>query len=115
MIWAGGSASAASWISETTFSGSTTGSRPAPYAASTAAEASAADSVKLPRWNTPSMISRGSSTNTTKNGADRARVTAIVRFCACSAAPGSPWARRRLISGSSTVPAAMPITPIGSW
>ena len=29
MTWAGGSASAASWISETTFSGSTTGSSPA--------------------------------------------------------------------------------------
>ena len=51
----------------------------------------------------------------TKNGADSAMVSAIVRFCASSAPASSFAAKRRLISGSSTVPAAMPMTPMGSW
>ena len=53
--------------------------------------------------------------NATKNGADSAMVSAIVRFCASIAPRSSPAEKRRLISGSSTVPAAMPMTPMGSW
>ena len=61
------------------------------------------------------MISSGMRMKAMKNGADSASVSAMVRFWARNAPSGLPLAKKRLISGSSTVPAAMPMTPIGSW
>jgi len=50
-----------------------------------------------------------------RHSQNRAIESEMVRFCARNASASLPAARRRLISGSSTVPAAIPITPIGSW
>ena len=50
-----------------------------------------------------------------KKGVASAIVSAIVRFCARIASSGAPAAKALLISGRSTVPAAIPITPIGNW
>ena len=61
------------------------------------------------------MISSGMSTKARKKGAASAKVSAMVRFCTRSAPAGSPAEKKRLISGSSTVPAAAPTTPMGSW
>ena len=42
-------------------------------------------------------------------------VMPMARFCSWEAPAASPAATRRLMVGRSTVPAAMPITPTGSW
>ena len=64
--------------------------------------------------NSARMISSGTSRNATKQGIDSSSVSSIARFCARRAPASSPAASRRAISGSTTVPAAIPITPIGS-
>ena len=71
--------------------------------------------LKAPRWNSAAMIRPGMVRNATANGAERAREKPAARFCAAWAPATSPAAIRRLISGSSTVPAAMAMTPKGSW
>ena len=65
--------------------------------------------------NSARMISSGIARNATRNGADSTSVNAIARFCARLAPAASPAAMRFDMVGSSTVPAAMPITPTGSW
>jgi hypothetical protein len=42
-------------------------------------------------------------------------VNSKARRCDAAAPASSPAVIRRDISGSNTVPMAMPITPIGSW
>ena len=49
------------------------------------------------------------------NGKVSSRVSAAERFCAASEPARSPLASRADISGSSTVPNAMPSTPSGNW
>ena len=50
----------------------------------------------------------------TTKGAVRASVMASVRFCAVKAPSQSSRAKQRLMTGSSTVPAATPTRPIGN-
>ena len=61
------------------------------------------------------MIHSGIMIKAMKNGAASTSEIAAVLFCARKAPPRSPAAKRRLISGSSTVPAAIAMTPSGSW
>ena len=60
------------------------------------------------------MIRAGRVRKATVKGADRAREKPAARFWAACAPATSPAAMRRLISGRSTVPAAMAMTPKGS-
>ena len=82
-----------------------------PSASMPAACASAA--VKAPRLNSARMINSGTIRNATRHGTDSSSVNSMARFCEWRAPASSPAVIRRAISGSSTVPAAMPITPIG--
>src|SRR5256885_320792 len=94
---------------------STNGSRPNAYAAKVRPAAVASAAVKAPRRNNARMMRSGIARNATTHGIDSSSVSSIARFCACRAPASSPAAIRPAISGSSTVPTAMPITPIGSW
>ena len=64
--------------------------------------------------NSARMISSGMTKKAAMQGTDSSSVNSMARFCACAAPASSPAAMRRAISGSTTVPAAMPMTPIGS-
>jgi hypothetical protein len=61
------------------------------------------------------MMRSGIVMKATAQGRASASVSPTARICERWAASVYPAAIRRLISGSSTVPAAMPMTPTGSW
>ena len=64
--------------------------------------------------NSARMINSGMTKKAARHGIDSSSVNSIARFCALAAPVSSPAAMRRAISGNRTVPAAMPMTPIGS-
>ena len=71
-------------------------------------------SVKAPRENKARMMRSGTTRKAIRHGNDNSSVSSMARFWAWRAPASSPRAIRRAISGSTTVPAAMPMTPIGS-
>ena len=63
----------------------------------------------------PRMMASGTTRKATTQGRPSRSANSMARFCAERAPASSPAASRCVISGSSTVPTAMPITPIGNW
>ena len=61
------------------------------------------------------MIGSGTAMKAMTQGTASSNANSMARFCAERAPLSSPDANRRVISGTSTVPMAMPMTPIGSW
>jgi hypothetical protein len=60
------------------------------------------------------MMVSGTTMKAATNGTDNSSVKSKAFRCDTAAPSKSPAASRRDISGSSTVPMAIPITPIGS-
>ena len=78
-----------------------------------AAAASAFENA--PRANIARMMTSGTVRNAATNGTENSSVNSKARRCDAIAPAWSFVVRARDISGSSTVPMAIPITPIGSW
>ncbi len=70
--------------------------------------------VKAPRTNIARMMTSGTVRKAATNGTVDSNVNSKARRCDAAAPASSPAVIRRDISGSSTVPIAMPITPIGN-
>ena len=60
------------------------------------------------------MITSGTVRKAATNGTEDSSVNSKARRCEAIAPASSPAVIRRDISGNSTVPIAMPITPIGN-
>ncbi len=79
-----------------------------------AAAAAASAFEKAPRANIARMMTSGTVRNAATNGTENSSVNSKARRCDAIAPAWSPAVIRRDISGSNTVPIAMPITPIGN-
>ncbi len=78
-----------------------------------AAAASAFENA--PRANIARMMKSGTVRNAATKGTENSSVKSKARRCDAIAPAASFAVRLRDIAGNSTVPTAMPITPIGSW
>ena len=78
-----------------------------------AATASAFENA--PRANIARMMTSGTVRKAATNGTENNSENSNARRCAADAPVTSFAVSRRDISGNSTVPIAIPITPIGNW